>query len=395
MPKHQQFDLASLLQPLSSAEFFSEYWEEKPLLVSRSDAHYYATLLSLEEIDPLLTVLPSEMVTLANSDDPLDIANSTRSDGTLDVVKACQLFSAGATLIVHEAHKQLEKLAALCRALENDIRAPFQCNLYVTPASGRGFGTHYDTHDVLLLQISGSKEWAIFDSPVRLPLSGQPFDPKLHPVGATTMCFVLRAGDFLYIPRGFLHHARSRDETSVHVSVGVLPYRWSDVVIEAIARVCLSDAEFRRALPVGLGGPDFDLVSARRIFATLLSRATSEARPDSVLDRLANEFVVSRRPHLPGQLSQALHSRYLSSYDEVGARPASIYRMQADGDQICIQSHGREIRVPIEAHGALTFALQNARYCVRELPGDLDDEDKVILVKRLIDEGLVWKLSGL
>ena len=394
MPQNHKFNLATLLQPVSSAQFFEEYWEEKPLLVSRNDRDFYAALMSLEDIDPLITVLPSDTVTLANSDDPLEVTEVTRADGTLDVVKACQLFAAGATLVVQEAHKRLEKLAALCRELERDMGAPFQCNIYVTPADGKGFDTHYDTHDVLLLQIAGSKEWSIFDSPVRLPLSGQPYDPNLHPVGATTMSFVLHAGDFLYIPRGFLHHARSGDDISVHVTVGVLPYRWSDVILEAIAQLCLSDLAFRRALPVGLGSPEFDLERARRIFADLLSRAGQRASPDEVLDRLANEFVVSRRAFVPGQLKQALQSRYLSCADEVGARPASIYRIQAEGDQIYIKSHGREIALPAEARDALTFALEKERYCVRDLPGDLDDEAKVILVKRLIDEGLVWKLSG-
>lgn len=394
MTPNKKFDLAALLQPISPTQFFAEYWEEKPLLVSRNDHDYYAALLSLEQIDPLVTGLPNDLVTLANSDDPVDVTEFTRPDGSLDVVKACQLFAAGATLVVQEAHKRLDKLATMCRELERDIGAPFQCNLYVTPADSKGFDTHYDTHDVLLLQIAGSKEWEIFDSPIRLPLSGQPYDPNLHQVGPATMSFVLNAGDFVYIPRGFLHQARSRDEISAHVTVGVLPYRWSDVIIEAIAQVCLSDPELRRALPVGVGHSAFDLVSARRIFENLLSRVCEQATPDRVLDRLANEFVVSRRASLPGQMAQALQSRYLSSADEVGVRPASIYRVDADGDQIYVKSHGREIMLPVETRDALIFALENQRYCVRDLPGNLDDEAKVILVKRLIDEGLVWKLSG-
>jgi ribosomal protein L16 Arg81 hydroxylase len=394
MRQQQKFDLATLLRPVPPAKFFDEHWQEKPLLVSRNDRDYFGTLLSLEEIDPLITVLPSDLVTLANSDDPLDVAEFARPDGTLDVVKACQFFATGTTLIVQEAHKRHEKLAALCRTLECELGATVQCNIYVTPPGGKGFDTHYDTHDVLLMQITGAKEWTIFNSPIRLPLAGQPYDPNLHPAGAATMSFMLQAGDFLYIPRGFLHHARSADEISVHVTVGVLPYRWSDVMLEAIAQLCLSDPAFRRALPVDLGKRDFDLAAARRIFADLLARVSAQASPDGVLDRLANEFVVSRSALVPGQLAQALQSPHLSSADEVGARPASIYRIQTQGDQISIKSHGREITLPVEAHAALTFALENERYCVRDLPGDFDDETKIILVKRLIDEGLVWKLPG-
>ena len=313
MSENFRFDLAKLLQPVAPAKFFGEYWEEKPLLVCRDDRHYYAALLSLDQIDPLVTVLPPDTVTVTNSDHPLNVAEFARADGTLDVVKACQLFADGATFVIEEAHKRVSTLTALCRELEREIGASFGCNLYLTPAHGKGFDTHYDTHDVLLLQLAGTKEWTIFDSPVRLPLSGQPFDPKLHPVGAVSMSIVLRAGDFLYVPRGYLHHARCEDELSLHATLGARSYRWADVMLETMAQLCLSDPAFRRALPVGLGRSDFDVTAARRIFADLMSRAAEQARPDRVLDRFADEFVVGRRAYVPGQLGQVLISRHLGA----------------------------------------------------------------------------------
>src|SRR5262249_35697099 len=270
-----------------------------------------------------------------------------------------QLFAGGATIVIQEAHKLLGPVAVLCRELEREISAPFQSNLYLTPAHGKGFDTHYDTHDVFLLQIVGAKEWTIFDSPVRLPLSGQPFDPNLHPVGAATMSFVLHAGDFLYIPRGFLHHARSGDETSLHMTLGALSYRWADVLLEVMAQICLSDPAFRRALPVGLAHANFDAASARKTFANLLSRASEKGSPDAVLNRLADEFVTSRRAFVPGQLSQVSLSQALSAMDEVGARPGTIYRLQTDGDVTRIRSHGREVRLTGEAAEAARFALES------------------------------------
>jgi hypothetical protein len=161
-----------------------------------------------------------------------------------------------------------------------------------------------------------------------------------------------------------------------------------------MAQMCLSDPALRRALPVGLGRPDFDNASARKTFAGLLSRAVEQASADRVLDRLADEFVVSRRALVPGQLEQVSLSQNLTATDEVGVRPATIYRLQTEGDVIRIRSHGREISLPAEAADAVRFALENERYSVGDLPGDLDDEEKLIIVKRLIEEGLVWKLAG-
>ena len=161
-----------------------------------------------------------------------------------------------------------------------------------------------------------------------------------------------------------------------------------------MAQLCLSDPAFRRALPVSLGRPDFDLASARRSFAELLSRAIERADPDRVIERIADEFVVGRRAIIPGQLMQALTAKHLSLGDEIGARSGLLYRLQQDGEHVRVRSQGREITLSLEVINALKFALENKRYLVRDLPGDLADEDKLNLAKRLIDEGLVSKLSG-
>jgi len=398
MAGDSSFDLARLLQPITPATFFNEFWEERPLHVSRNCRDYYVSLLTLDQIDPLITVLPPETVVLVNADSPIEVgdiarADTAAADSSLDVIKACQLFNAGATISVREAHKLIKSLATMCRVLEREFGAPFQANLYVTPAHGKGFDTHYDTHDTILLQLAGSKDWTIFDSPLRLPLNGQHFDRDLHKVGAPTMSCVLQAGDALYIPRGFLHHGRSQDETSLHATLGILSYRWSDVLLEAMAQLCFSDPEFRRALPLGLGQPSFDMTAARQTFAELLSRAVKEASADSVLERLADEFVVSRRALVPGQFAQMAQLQDLSINDEVGMRPAAIYRLQRQEETMQIRSHGREINLPVEAGDTIVFALQHKRYRVRDLPGDLSDDDKLTIVRRLIEEGLVWKLS--
>ncbi|MGA8612908.1 MAG: cupin domain-containing protein [Xanthobacteraceae bacterium] len=399
MIKRPEFDLAKLLAPVSGATFLQEYWEEKPLLISRDQSDYYASLLTLDEIDPLVTVLPPDTVLVVNSDKPVEVADMTRggtvaAGASLDVVKACQLFAGGGTIIIRDAHERVATLAKLCRSLEREVGAPVKTNLYMTPAHGKGFDTHYDTHDTILLQLAGSKEWSIFDSPVRLPLANQHHAPSEHkPNGAPTMCFVLHAGDFLYIPRGFLHHGRSCDDTSLHATLGVWSYRWADVFLEAMAQLCLSDPAFRRALPIGFGRADFDLDRARKIFADLVSRVPGQANVDPVLRRLADEFIVGRRAVVLGQLKQVAAAQALSLDDEIGVRPNVIFGLYREGGLVRIRAHGRDIQLPAAADDAVSFALANERYRVRALPGDIDDDDRLTIAKRLIEEGVLWKLA--
>jgi hypothetical protein len=77
----------------------------------------------------------------------------------------------------------------------------------------------------------------------------------------------------------------------------------------------------------------------------------------------------------------------------VGVRPAAIFSLTRTDRTIRIRAHGREIQLPTEAEEAVTFALHTARYRVAELPGELDDEDRLTIVRRLIEEGLVWRLT--
>ena len=56
------------------------------------------------------------------------------------------------------------KLAALCRAMEKAFSSHFQANVYLSPPNAQGFGTHFDSHDVFVLQVAGSKIWTLSSS---------------------------------------------------------------------------------------------------------------------------------------------------------------------------------------------------------------------------------------
>ncbi|MEP7031355.1 MAG: cupin domain-containing protein [Pseudolabrys sp.] len=397
----RDFNLARLLQPISAAAFFSEYWEKHPLHISRNAPDYYASVLTLDQIDPLLTILPPDGVLLtdAAAETAIEIGDMIRADRTaataaLDVVKACQSFASGATIIIRDAHKRIASLMALTRTLESELGCPCKANLYMTPARGKGLDTHYDTHDTILLQIAGSKEWTIFDSPVQLPLDNQHADTQKPPAGKQTLSCTLSAGDLLYIPRGYLHHGRSCDDTSLHATVGVMSYRWADVLLEAVSDLCLNDPAFRRALPVDFGRGSLDMAATRKVFDDLLQRVRDNTQLEPALARLADQFVVGRSALVPGQIRQVMLARTLTLDDAVGVRPGLIYAMQRQGDMVRIRAHGRDIQLSADASEAVTFALETPAYRVRDLPGDLGDDGKLTIVRHLILEGLVLKLGA-
>jgi ribosomal protein L16 Arg81 hydroxylase len=66
----------------------------------------------------------------------------------------------------------------------------------------------------------------------------------------------VREGTVLYIPRGFLHEARTGTAHSVHLTVGIKTPTWSDLLREALADVATHDPRFRHALPLDLHSAD-------------------------------------------------------------------------------------------------------------------------------------------
>jgi len=77
----------------------------------------------------------------------------------------------------------------------------------------------------------------------------------------------------------------------------------------------------------------------------------------------------------------------------VGARTDAVSRIRMEENTASIYAFGRKIRFPAHAAQAVRFALTEPRFYVRELPGDLDDQGQLVLIRRLIREGLAVVLA--
>ncbi|MGH9652187.1 MAG: cupin domain-containing protein, partial [Bryobacteraceae bacterium] len=290
-------------------------------------------------------------------------------------------------------HTVLPEFAFFCRSLEKEFSFPCQANVYLTPAGAQGAKPHYDTHDVFVLQVTGSKKWTIYGTPVELPLPAQDFDSAVHKRGDPTLEFQLKAGDAAYIHRGVVHDARSTDAVSLHITVGILRYTWTDLLLELVASAGLNDPAFRKALPPGFARGKFDRVPAREMFRSLLRRLPEKADFDAVLDSFAGEFLSACPPLLRGQMAQLAALDQLTVESVVGARASVVSRVRiTDGQSVSVDCYGHRITFPSHALEAVRFALGSSHFVVRDLPGGLDDPGKLVLVRRLIQEGLAMAL---
>lgn len=384
-----------LISPIGRELFFEEYWEKQPLVVKRNQPDYFHSLLTLDEVDRALTTLDLRYpnVTLKNADRKITADDYTVRGDSLDVARVYQLFAEGSTITLAFLDNVIPTLASFCRGLEKEFSCPLQTNAYLTPAGAKGANHHYDTHDVFVLQVLNSKQWTTYGTPVELPLRGQDFDSSVHQRGTPTLSFELNAGDIAYIPRGVVHDARSGEEVSLHITVGVLSYTWTDLLLELVAEVSLNNPAFRKSLPPGFGREEFERAGARETLRQLLQQFSAVAQFEEILDRFVDESISASPPLLRGQMDQMASLDRLTMDSVVRARPTAISRVRTNRDSTSIDCYGRRITLPLHAAEAVRFALNGSRFVVRELPGDLDDEAKLVLVRRLIREGLVMALS--
>src|SRR6202044_698821 len=102
--------------------------------------------------------------------------------------------------------------------------------------------------------ISGEKHWR-GHAPLRThPRADEPWSQYRAAVAARAqeepvLDVVMRPGDALYLPRGWLHSAVACAGTSIHLTIGVAAFTGADVISEMVAAVARWD-ELRAPLPI-------------------------------------------------------------------------------------------------------------------------------------------------
>ncbi len=158
--------LAWLLRPLTVEAFVNEIWGQTHYHVSRNCPGYFDTLLDgSASVDDLVGVFRPDLtlVSLVREHDKKDAYVYRLADGGFDAAGVGKDFAGGYTIVLESVHRYVRAIASLLQAIEIELNFSTQVNAYITPPGSQGFVAHYDEHDVLILQIRGSKLWHLYD----------------------------------------------------------------------------------------------------------------------------------------------------------------------------------------------------------------------------------------
>jgi JmjC domain len=387
--------LARCLEPVDAERFLEEHWERSPLLVARDEEGRFDDLLSQSEAERLLssTALRYPAFRLVKAGERIAVGGYTRDvpwrpaafTGTVDVERAAAEFERGATLVIQALHLHHRPLAEFCRLLEAELGHPVQANAYYTPRSAQGLPVHHDTHDVLCLQVAGEKRWLVYDPVLELPLKDQRYSAELGEPGPTVLDVTLRPGDTLYLPRGWLHEALTSETDSLHLTIGINVYTRLDALRAALEECAREEVEYRR----GVGGRD-ELPTS-----DLLDLLVERLGDDAVERRRRARFVDSRRPIRDDQFDQQRALDSLDVQTPLERRDTVVFDLSREEDAVELAFEGRRLVFPAHAAPELEAAADaEGAFTARDLPGDLDEAGRLVLVRRLVREGFL-RVRGL
>ncbi|HUQ21670.1 MAG TPA: cupin domain-containing protein [Gaiellaceae bacterium] len=368
------------LAPVESEVFLAEHWERTPLVVPRAQEGRFDDLLSVRDVERLITEtgirtpgfrLVKAGATVAGYAKDLPWRPEPFT-GVADVPRVLAEFEAGATIVLQGLHHNWLPLARYCRLLEAFLGHPAQANAYYTPRGSQGLPVHHDTHEVISLQVAGEKRWLVYEPVLELPLKNQRYHPGLGAPGEPVLDVTLRAGDTMYLPRGWLHQALTSGSDSLHITVGVNVRRWID---EARAELDRQERElaFRETID-GDSPPELPQLDA-----------------DAVRRRARERFVRSRRPILDGQLSELRALESLTAETELERRDTVIADL--NGTQLVFEE--RDLVFPDRLGAELEFLVTTeGPFRAVDLPGSLDAAGRLVLLRRLVREGFLRRSSS-
>jgi hypothetical protein len=98
-----------------------------------------------------------------------------------------------------------------------------------------------------------------------------------------------------------------------------------------------------------------------------------------ILERLAQDFVASRRSDFAGMLQEVEAGQMMTSDARLAARPHLIWRLKPEANQVTLLFGASRLSFPAVAAEPLRFALSGEPFRVGALPGRLDEAGKIVL----------------
>jgi lysine-specific demethylase/histidyl-hydroxylase NO66 len=254
-------DFADLIAPLSDDAFLEAHFGKAPLHLPRQGGAPEPPI-GWERMNALLAI--RSHWTEANLKLVMDskairpefyieeVETPAGPDRRADPAKVGLFLAMGASLVAHSVQEIAPEIEAVCASLSERFAARAEANVYCSFGGVQAFASHFDLHDVFVLQCAGEKLWNLYEnraaSPVA-PLEGDDAQATIDAAkGRVAARVLMRPGDRLYIPRGVYHDALATEGASLHITFSVAPLT-ARALFPLLADAAIAEEAFRAYLP--------------------------------------------------------------------------------------------------------------------------------------------------
>lgn len=196
--------------------FFKEHFEDE-IVFSKTDLRFEKLERPLENWDEALLekILIEGTVTLVK--DSLKVGNDFFVTGEgKNLSKLFWLHGDGFTFYLKEVERFFPELDEFICKLEKELYPyKIQTNLFISPEGSIGFQPHFDCHDVIVCQVSGKKNWRLWEAYRQDMTEERPNEEDINEVekivfnSRPSVDRTLDVGDVFYMPRGVIHAPRA------------------------------------------------------------------------------------------------------------------------------------------------------------------------------------------
>lgn len=423
-----------IIKPMKENNFMSDYWEKQPLVVTRDQKDYYTTLLSTPIMDKMLRdnvlYFGKHLDVTSYSDGKRETHNQ---DGRAQPHVVWDYYTNGCSIRLLNPQAFIPKIHTLNANLQEYFGCFVGANVYLTPAGTQGFAPHYDDIEAFVLQIEGKKRWRVYpprNKNEELPRFSSPNFAQ-DEIGTPILDVILKAGDLMYFPRGYIHQGITLPEShSLHITLSVYQKTaWVDLLEkalpEALIKAAKEDVEFRKGLPhgylhcAGLGRNKHTLLRKRFMSQAkaLVEKLVNYVDMDAAVDKMGTQFMHDALPPvlIPDEVTRSVYGGGLTVKEE--GRVSNRVEIELDTEVKLIRAHccrlieeEGEFRLYHSVDNPLEYHAEDAQYLVipqetvhiiqylttnypcyttvQSIPHE-DEEEKLRLISDLWDRGLL------
>ena len=210
------------------------------------------------------------------------------------------------------------------------------------------------------------------------------FDENEHKLASQ---LELSQGDLLYVPQGMYHAADTHEEPSIHITLGVLPRRKSEL-LKILTDHARDQDFFRGYLPRGFNDEPVR-ESFKKEFKEACLKLIETTDLDELMSEIAHQFSTRQSPDLNGVLFDTLKTNRLTVNSIVKRRSNIRYWLEEETWFTTVHFYQEKVKVPKPMEKALEIILGDDSFKPEDINLDLSDKVKLDFVKKFIAGGLL------